>query len=134
MESFDQLKNDLKSDSQGRLWLDQVLVVIMPRWFFVDIMTEVEELAGAETAAKVYYQAGYKGAVKWCTLQMEAGLKGREVMAQYLNSATLRGWGRFEIVEFNEEVGRGLFRLFNSAVAEEKGAATEPVCIHLAGS
>ena len=55
-------------------------------------------------------------------------------MAQYLNSASLRGWGRFEILEFDEEQGRGLFRLHKSAVATEIGGDPDPVCIHLSGS
>ncbi len=114
------------------LW--SVPMLVMPRWFFTDIMTRVEELAGPEVARQVYYDAGFMGAVKWCRVQMEAGLAGREVLEQYLNSASQRGWGQYEIAEFDPARGRARLILRNSAVALEKGRREAPACLHMTGS
>jgi len=135
MESFEELKGNLSLAGDHRLMLGTVPVILMPRWFFVDIMNRVRELAGPEIAREVYYRAGWEGAVKWARVQIqEAGLSGRAVMEQYLNSAGNRGWGRFEIKELDQETGRGLFLLHGSAVARENGPSPTPVCDHLPGS
>jgi predicted hydrocarbon binding protein len=110
-------------------------MLLMPRWFFVAIKKQVEALAGPEIARKVYYEAGYEGATLWAQTQIkEASLRGRAVMDQYLRSGSLRGWGRFEIVGFEIAKGTGVFRLYNSAIAEEKGSSKGLVCDHMPGS
>ncbi|UCD80802.1 MAG: 4-vinyl reductase [Desulfobacterales bacterium] len=135
METFENLKNRLALTEQDRLMLETVPMLLMPRWFFVAIKKQIESLAGKEIARKVYYEAGYEGAAKWAQTQMkEAGLSGRAVMEQYLASASVRGWGRFEILDFDQERGYGRFRIHHSAVAEETGTAKEVVCDHLPGS
>jgi predicted hydrocarbon binding protein len=135
MVSFEELKGNLDLTQDHRLMLSTVPMVLMPRWFFTDIMNRVRELAGPEIAREVYYRAGWDGAVKWARVQMEeAGLSGRAVMEQYLGSAGDRGWGRFEIMELDQETGQGLFHLHGSAVARENGPSETPVCDHLPGS
>jgi len=135
METFEQLKDKLKMTNQDRLMLETVPMLLMPRWFFVAIKKQVESRAGLDISRKVYYAAGYEGATLWAQTQMrEAGLTGRQVMEQYLGSASIRGWGRFQILKFEEELGEGLFRLHHSAVAEEIGDQEEMACDHIAGS
>jgi len=135
MEAFEELQGRLILTGDYRLMLDTVHMLLMPRWFFVAIKKQVEALAGPEIARKVYYEAGYEGATLWAQTQIkEAGLSGRAVMEQYLRSASLRGWGRFEIIGFEIDRGTGVFRLYNSAVAEEKGSGKGCVCDHLPGS
>ena len=135
METFENLKNRLALTEQEQLMLESVPMLLMPRWFFVAIKKQVESLAGKEISKKVYYEAGYEGASKWAQTQMkEAGLSGRAVIEQYLASASVRGWGRFEILDFDQERGYGKFRIHHSAVAEETGLVKETVCDHLPGS
>jgi len=135
MEAFDELRGRLILTGDYRLMLDTVHMLLMPRWFFVAIKKQVEALAGPEIARKVYYEAGYEGATLWAQTQIkEAGLSGRAVMEQYLRSASLRGWGRFEIIGFEIDQGKGFFKLYNSAVAEESGPNPRPICDHLPGS
>jgi len=55
-------------------------------------------------------------------------------MEQYLGSMSHRGWGRFEIVEFDANRGQGRFRLFNSAVALSYGVVSQAVCIWVPGA
>jgi len=133
--AYQNLKSHLNLTPEQRLMLDSVPMVLMPRWFFVAIKRQVEELCDPETARQVYYRAGWEGATKWVQVQMDqAGLSGRAVLEQYMNSASLRGWGRLKITEYDEAAARVVVTLANSAVAEESGQTGRAVCDHLPGS
>jgi len=135
MEMFDLLKKRLILTDNYCLRLDTVPMVLMPRWFFVAIKKQVEELSGDDISKQVYYNAGYEGATLWARTQIkEAGLSGKAIMEQYLGSASMRGWGRFTIMSFEMDEGKGHFQLYNSAVAEETGNSVRTVCDHLPGS
>jgi len=100
-------KSRLNLTPEQRLMLDSVPMVPLPRWFFVAIKRQIEELCDPETARQVYYRAGWEGATKWVQVQMDqAGLSGRAVLEQYMNSASLRGWGRLKITEYDEDAAR----------------------------
>jgi predicted hydrocarbon binding protein len=134
MEPFEELKNELVLSGDNRVMLGPVAMILMPAWFFTGIVQRVVKEAGPETAAKIYYEAGYDGAYQWGKVQIEAGLTGREIMEQYLGSMSHRGWGRFEIVEFDDSSGNGRFRLHNSAVALSYGVVDQAVCIWVPGA
>jgi hypothetical protein len=131
---FETLKNQLTLTADNQLMIGSVAMILMPAWFFTGILKRTIKEAGFETAAKVYYDAGYDGAYKWGQVQIESGLTGRKIMEQYLGSMTHRGWGRFEIVFFDDTSGQGLFRLHNSAVALNHGLTDEVVCIWVPGA
>jgi len=134
MENFQDIKDQLTLTEDSRLMLGQVPMILTPRWFFVGIMKRVADKAGPDLASEIYYEAAYDGAYKWAKVQMESGLNGRVVMEQYLGSMTHRGWGRFEIISFDKENGKGRFRYFNSAVALEYGNTGNAVCIWVSGA
>jgi predicted hydrocarbon binding protein len=134
MNPFQQLKDRLKLTEDNQLMLDRVPMILTPRWFFVGIMKRVVDTAGKDIASKIYYEAGYDGAYGWGMVQIKNGLSGREVMSQYLDSMTYRGWGRFEIVDFEEDNGKGRFRYYNSAVSLELGPGEDPVCFWVPGA
>ncbi len=134
MDPFQDLKNQLVLTDDHRIMLGSVAMILMPAWFFTGIVQRVVKEAGPETAAKIYYDAGYDGAYQWGKVQIEAGLSGREIMEQYLGSMSHRGWGRFEIVEFDAVLGSGRFRLHNSAVALSYGVVNQAVCIWVPGA
>ena len=134
MEAFGGLIKRLELTEENRLLLDEVPMVLMPLWFFTGIMKRVEAEAGRRAVAKIYYDAGYEGAYKWSRVQIENGLQGSAVLAQYLNSMTNRGWGRFEIVSWDENNGRGDFRLHQSALALEQGRTEEASCLWVPGA
>jgi predicted hydrocarbon binding protein len=135
MEKFDLLKKRLVLTDEYCLRLDTVPMVLMPRWFFVAIKKQIEKLSGDDISKQVYYNAGYEGATLWAQTQIkEAGLSGKAIMEQYLGSASMRGWGRFAILSFKKDEGKGHFQLYNSAVAEETGHSDRTVCDHLPGS
>ena len=134
MSELKDLLAQLELTEDNRLMLGEVAVIMMPAWFFSGILKRVKEQAGPEIAAKVYYEAGWEGAYNWSKVQLAKGLVGREVMAQYLGSMTVRGWGRFEIVEFDQAAGKGLFRYHNSAVALQQGNVGEAICYWVPGA
>ena len=134
MEPFQELKNQLVLSDDNRIMLGSVAMILMPAWFFTGIVQRVVKEAGPDRAAKIYYDAGYDGAYQWGKVQIEAGLTGREIMEQYLGSMSHRGWGRFEIVEFDGDRGNGRFRLYNSAVALSYGVVNQAVCIWVPGA
>jgi len=134
MDTFKELINRLELTENKRLVLDGIPMVLMPRWFFVGIMKRVVTEAGPDIASKIYYDAGYEGAYNWSKVQIEKGLRGLEIIEQYLGSMTHRGWGRFEILDFDEEKGRGNFRLHNSALALEQGRTGESICLWVPGA
>ena len=134
MEEFDGLIKSLELTDDHRLMLESVPMVLMPRWFFGAIMRCLEEAAGKEVARKVYYAAAYEGAYKWGQAQVEKGLRGRKIMEQYLGSLSIRGWGGFEIINLDLDQGRGVFRLYNSATAQELGRGEGEVCHQMPGA
>ncbi len=134
MEFFNRLKDQLFITEDDRLMLGGVPMILTPRWFLVGIMKRVAEKAGPELASDIFYEAAFEGAYKWSRVQMENGLNGRAVMEQYLGSMTHRGWGRFEIIDFEPENGKGRFRFYNSAVALEYGKTGSAVCVWVPGA
>jgi predicted hydrocarbon binding protein len=134
MDTFKELINRLELTDNNQLELDTVPMILMPRWFFVGIMQRVVAEAGSDTASKIYYAAGYEGAYNWSKVQIEKGLRGSDILQQYLGSMTHRGWGHFEILHFDESTGRGSFRLHNSALALELGRAGEAGCLWVPGA
>lgn len=132
---YHHLISRLKLTSEQRLMLDTIPMVLFPRWFFVSIKQQIEKQCNLDTARKIYYEAGWEGAVKWTKNHIEtAGLSGRALLEQYMNSAGLRGWGKLTITEYDEQTSRVVVTLANSAVAEEMGHAGRTVCDHLPGS
>lgn len=134
MDDFNQIKKQLVLTDENRLMLGPVAMILTPAWFFSDIMKRAVDQAGYDLAAKIYHDAGFDGAYRWGKLQVEAGLKGRQIMEQYLGSMTNRGWGRFEIVDFDPAAGRGSFRLFQSAVASAAAPSERPMCLWVPGA
>ncbi|MCF8076822.1 MAG: membrane dipeptidase [Desulfotignum sp.] len=133
--SYHHLISRLKLTSEQRLMLDSIPMVLFPRWFFVSIKKQIEKQSDLETARKIYYQAGWEGAVKWTQKHIETeGLSGRALLEQYMNSAGLRGWGKLTIAEYDEQAPRAVIHLTHSAVAEEMGDVGRTVCDHLPGS
>ena len=47
---------------------------------------------------------------------------------------SIRGWGRFKIVELDEKRGNGYFRLYRSGFSEEYGSVKRAVCHWVPGA
>jgi predicted hydrocarbon binding protein len=129
MRTFDDLKGRLKFNKDHRLLLGTIPMILTPRWFFVNIQKELEKAGGLKLAKDVYYRAGFESAYKFCQVMRETeGISGREIVQGYLDSMSLRGWGKFKILLLDEEKGKGIFRLYQSAFGEEYGSVGRMVC------
>lgn len=134
MEAFHELKEALVLDENNRLMLGDVPMLLIPRWFFAGIHQRVVAAVGLDAAAKIYSGAGFEGAYNWCRVQIEKGLTGRAVLEQYLDSMSHRGWGKFEIVEYDQEQGSSKIHYENSALALETEPSEHPVCAWFCGA
>jgi predicted hydrocarbon binding protein len=134
VNDLNHIKKQLVLTDENRLVLGNVAMILMPAWFFSGILKRTVQNAGYDLAAQIYYDAGFDGAYQWGKVQIEAGLKRRQIMEQYLGSMTHRGWGRFEIIRFDDATGNGLFRLYNSAVALAHGPTDHPMCLWVPGA
>lgn len=129
MRTFDSLKGRLKLDKHYRLLLGIVPMILTPRWFFVNVQKELEKAGGLKLAKEVYYRAGFESAYKFCqTLRKAERIAGNRTVRAYLDSMSLRGWGKFKILLLDEEKGKGIFRLYQSAFGEEYGSVGRMVC------
>ena len=122
MESFSEMRDKLTMNNNFGLVLGSVNMILTPRWFFVDIMKQLETKFGEKIASEIFYKASYEGGAKWAKVQItESGLSGKSIIEQYVNSGSLRGWGNIEILTFDEIRGKLIIRVYHSAVAEERG-------------
>jgi predicted hydrocarbon binding protein len=135
MKGFDEIKEGLKIGRDRRVLLGVVPMILTPRWFFVNVQKELEKAAGVKLAREVYYRAGFESAYRYCQTQRKVGwLAGIETVQGYLSSMSIRGWGRFEIVELDEQRGKGTFRLYRSGFSEEYGSVKRTVCHWVPGA
>ncbi|MBW2059292.1 MAG: 4-vinyl reductase [Deltaproteobacteria bacterium] len=134
-KDIDEIKTALTMDEAHRLILADLPMILTPRMFFVNIQKKVEELSGIDTGRRVYYQAAFESAYRYTENSRRVyGITGSDLLQQYLDSLSARGWGRFEILELAEEMGVGRVRLTNSVIAEEFGNVGRSVCHAVAGA
>jgi predicted hydrocarbon binding protein len=135
MEAFRNLKGKLRLDRQNRILMGSVPMILTPRWFFVNVQKELEKIGGLKLAREVYYRAGFESAYRYCRTQRRVeGMTGTETIQRYLASMSIRGWGRFKIVQLDEKKGRGIFRLYRSGFCEEYGLVKRAVCHWVPGA
>ena len=122
---------DLTLKNDG-LFSGDVPMLLIPRWFFRDILEKTIDTTDLNTAEGIYRQAGYQGAYNWCKAQMQRGYNDRKAMEQYLESMTCRGWGEFSIEEYIPEKGTGVFhyKMFKPSDAPQ----IEYLCLWVAGA
>ena len=135
MDPFKNLKGKLKLDDRHQILYGVVPMILTPRWFFVNVQKELEKTAWVKLAREVYYRAGFESAYKYCQTQRKVGrLAGIETVRGYLSSMSIQGWGRFEIVELDEQRGKGTFRIYRSGFSEEYGSVKRTVCHWVPGA
>lgn len=134
-KGIDEIKARLTMDKAHRLILAKLPMILTPRMFFVNIQKKVEELSGINTGHLVYYQAAFESAYRYMENSKRVYMiTGKDLLQQYLDSLSVRGWGRFEILQLVEEKGEGRVRLNHSAIAEEFGRVGRSVCHVWAGA
>jgi Domain of unknown function (DUF5943) len=119
-ESFKELVSKLQLDATGSLRLNGLQMVLMPRHFFRYIMREVYKAVTPEVFRKIYWQAGYDGAVSFCeSFQKNHGCSAQQAVEGYLEEMSIRGWGNFSIQALNPQEGTMEVLLTNSALIAE---------------
>jgi hypothetical protein len=119
-EKFKGLVSKLELSSTGSLSLNGLPMVLMPRHFFRYILREVHNAVSAETFRKIYWQAGYDGAVSFCQeFQKSHSCTPEQAVRGYLEEMSIRGWGRFSIQSIDPQKGTMEVLLQNSALLAE---------------
>ena len=127
-EELRKVLEKLRMDEGGRLLFGRTPMILTPRFLFKYIQETLEELGGEGMVSTVMYRAGFKAGYEFAKEQAEMfELRGPEIFEKYLRIASTRGWGRFEILEFDTEDLRARVRIHSSYGEELKGR-DKPVC------
>lgn len=90
----------------GRWITDALPMLYVPVHFFVNNHLAIEKELGVERYAKLLYEAGYASAWTWSEHEAEVHqLEGTAVFEHYMSRLSQRGWGKFEILDFDLESG-----------------------------
>ena len=134
-KDIQEIKASLTMDKAHRLILGNLPMILTPRMYFVNIQKKVEEISGIETGHLIYYQSAFEIAYRYMENSKRVyRITGRDLLQQYMDSVSVRGWGEFEILHVDGKKGEGRVRLKNSAIAEEFGMVGRSVCYGLAGA
>lgn len=103
------------NETTGVWTTDGLPMLYVPRHFFVNNHTAIEEALGREKYATLLYDAGYKSAYFWCASEAKThGLSGLPVFEHYLKRLSQRGWGQFRFQTADAKTGAAEIRLENS--------------------
>jgi hypothetical protein len=119
-EKFNALLSMLELSPTGGLSLNGLPMVLMPKHFFRYILREVHKSVSAETFRKIYWQAGYDGAVSFCeSFQRSHDCSPEDAVRGYLDEMSIRGWGHFSIERLDARQGTMEVLLQDSALLAE---------------
>lgn len=118
--TFEELKSKLELSAEGRLTLNGLPMILLPRHFFRYIIRDVQKSIGPEALDQMCRKVGYDGAVTFCeAFQKSHNCSSKEALLGYLNEMSLRGWGQFKIKRVDEINGEAEVLLANSALPAE---------------
>jgi predicted hydrocarbon binding protein len=134
-KNIEDIKAQLTIDEEHRLILAKLPMIMTPRMFFVNIQKKIEEISGGDASRLIYYQAAFESAYNYMKNSKKLYMiAGTDLLQQYLDSLSIRGWGKFQILRLDEEKGEGCVQLKHSAIAEEYGSVGRTVCHAWAGA
>lgn len=119
----------IEVDDETGVWTTDALPMLyVPRHFFINNHTAIEEALGVERYAEQLYNAGYRSAWHWCEKEAELhGLKGAEVFEHYMLRLSQRGWGIFTTEALDLEAGTARVRLDHSCFVLHYGKVNRKV-------
>ena len=98
-------------ESTGVWTTDGLPMLYVPRHFFVNNHTAIEDALGRQKYATLLYDAGYKSAYFWCASEAKThGLSGMPVFEHYLKRLSQRGWGQFRFQTADAKTGAAEIR------------------------
>jgi hypothetical protein len=115
----------IEVDEATGVWTtDGLPMLYVPRHFFVNNHTAIEDALGRDKYATLLYDAGYKSAYFWCASEAKThGLNGLPVFEHYLKRLSQRGWGQFKFEAVDAKSGAAEIRLENSLFVLAHAAA-----------
>jgi hypothetical protein len=118
--AFEGLKSKLRLSADGRLTLNGLPMILLPRHFFRYLMREVQKMVGAKAFHEMSRKVGYEGAVTFCeAFQKSHGGSAKEALIGYFDEMSIRGWGHFTIEKLDEINGQAEVLLTDSALPAE---------------
>lgn len=122
-------------DPNTGVWTTDALPMLyVPRHFFTNNHTAVEEALGRDAYAEILYKAGYKSAYHWCDKEAKLhGLGGMAVFEHYLKRLSQRGWGLFSILEADPANARAKIELCHSSFVLAQPGKEGKLCYMFAG-
>jgi Domain of unknown function (DUF5943) len=118
--NFEDLISRLELSPTGSLTVNGMPMVLMPLHFFRYILREVHKAVSPEVFRKIYWQAGFDGAVAFCaSYQQSHGCSPLEAVQGYLDEMSIRGWGHFSIESVDPQAGSMEVLLRDSSLASE---------------
>lgn len=126
---------EIDVDQVTGVWTtDGMPMVYMPRHFFLNNHAAVEMLVGRDRYAQQLYAAGEKSTSQWCAnVASEHSLDGEAVFRLYLQRISDRGWGKFTLVDFDDDRGMAEIRLDHSLFVLGQPERREYLCYPFAG-
>lgn len=110
----------------GRWSTDSLPMLYVPLHFFVNNHKAIEKELGLQRYSRLLYDAGYKSAWTWCEHEAALhNLTGADVFEHYLKRLSQRGWGLFEVLDFDLAQATASVSVKNSAFHQpEPGQGT----------
>lgn len=100
----------------GRWTTDSLPMLYVPVHFFVNNHKAIEKELGIQRYSGLLYDAGYQSAWTWCEHEAKLhGLAGADVFEHYIKRLSQRGWGLFEVLEFDLAEATASVSVKNSA-------------------
>ncbi len=126
--SLEDVLRRLRIDEKGRLLFGDVPMILTDRDFIARMQKTIEELTGEAGAATILYEVGFESGYHFAREQARMfGVEEGAILRTYLDIASFRGWGKFEIVEYDEEKLAARV-IIHASIAEEWGNVGRPVC------
>ena len=99
-------------------------MILTPRWFFVNVQKELEKAGGLSWPRKSITGQALRAPISIAGPRESAeGITGTETIQRYLASMSIRGWGRFKIVQLDEKKGqRGSFGFIDPGSVRSMGS------------
>ena len=131
-EIFKQLKDKLEVDEAGRLLLIsdvmRVPMILTTRDHIIQIQKTCEKIFVREKMVVIMYESGLESGYDFSTaIASMSELKGVQILDEYLRIASVRGWGRFQLVKADVEGGEFVIQI-QSSIAEEFQPGEGKVC------
>lgn len=123
-------------DADTGIWTtDGLPMIYLPRHFFVNYYTAMEQALGTDRHNAMLYASSHKSAFEWSVAEARThGLRDVAVFRHYLTRLSQRGWGRFQIESVDLDRAEARVNVDHSAFALQLGQTGRRECAMFAGS